>query len=296
MDRFVEITAYVKVAQLRSFAGAASALSLSPAMVSRHIRALETRVGVKLLSRTTRHVAVTEAGKVYLDRCASILAELALADASVMDLLSANKGTLVVSAPQILGSRYLLPLVLAHRRRFPDVRFDVRLEDQRVQQLDQGVDVVLRVGRLQDSSLICRKISTMRRVICASPAYLSEHGRPERLEDMALHRSVSYGNLPIEEEWRVLGQGRGGLPEWSLRSNNGDTVRQAAVEGVGLCCLPSWSVAADLREGRLVQVLSDLRLPEYGVYMIFARHVSQRVRTFVDLAAPALRASLKQAG
>lgn len=297
MDRFAEITAYVKVAQLRSFAGAASALSLSPAMVSRHIKALETRLGVELLSRTTRRVAVTGAGKAYLDRCVTILGEVAAADGMVNELQSGNKGTLVVTAPQILGSHYLMPIILGHAHMFPDVRFDVRLEDRRLQLLEDGIDVALRVGRLEDSSLICRRISTMRRVICAAPAYLAKSGRPERFEELAAHRFISYGNLPMEEEWRVLGQGRVSPPEWTLRANHADAVRQAAVEGVGLCCLPRWVIAADLREGRLVQVLEHVQLPQYGIFLIFARRqISQRVRIFVDLVAPTLRASLERDG
>ena len=230
MDRLAAIGAFVKVAETHSFSEAARRLRLSKSLVSRQIAALEAELGARLFHRTTRSMTLTEAGRGYFERASRILADLDDANRSVTQLQSAPRGRLRVSAPMSFGFLHLAPALADFLARYPDVEVDITLNDRFVDLVDEGFDVAVRIGSLEDSSLVARKLAPIRRVVCASPAYLNARGVPASPDDLKTHDCVCNTNVPMAREWGFIkSDGRPWPVEvrGRMTTNNGDTLRVA---------------------------------------------------------------------
>jgi DNA-binding transcriptional LysR family regulator len=290
MDRLAAIEAFVRVAECGSFSKAAERLHSSKSVVSRQVGALEAELGARLLHRTTRALTLTEAGRSYFAQAARILADLAEANASVGQLQAAPRGRLRVSAPMSFGFLHLAPAVPDFLDRYPDVEIDLAMNDRYVDLVDEGFDMAVRIGKLEDSSLVARKLAPARRTICAAPAYLQARGVPASPDDLKAHECLCYSNVGLSQEWRfVRPDGRPWPVEvrGRLHANNGDALRAAALRGFGLAVLPSFLVGRDFQSGALVSVLDAFMAQDSGVYAVYphARHLSPKVRAFVDFLA-----------
>ncbi len=293
MDRLQAMRIFVAVADAQGFAGAARQLQLSPPAVTRAVNDLENHLGVRLLTRTTRVVRLTEPGARHAEDCRRILAELADADASVAGMHSAPRGRLVVTAPVMFGALHVTPIVTDYLQRYPEVQAHCLFLDRVVNLLDEGVDVAVRIGELPDSSLQAVRVSQVRRVVCAAPAYLDRHGRPHTPEDLAGHSIVSSHSMSATPDWRLWQQGvpRAVKLQPRMLTTTNDSAMAAAVGGFGLTQLMSYQVAAHVQAGRLEIVLADYEPPALPVHLVHreGRHAAQRVRAFLDLAMERLR-------
>ena len=293
MDRFHLITLFVAVVDANGFAGAARKLSISPPAVTRAVNELENHLGLRLLTRTTRTLRVTDAGERYVQDCRRILAEMAEADESVTGLHSAPRGRLTLSAPALFGRIFVTPIVTEYLQRYPEVAATCLFLDRVVNLLDEGVDVAIRIGELPDSSLQAVRVGQVRRLICASPAYLKNHGCPLTPDDLHQHAIVSASSVTPHPEWRLVDKGtvRSVRLQARMTTTTNDSAVAAVVGGFGLTRLLSYQVAAHLREGRLQAVLSEYESTPLPVHVVHreGRQASQRVRAFIDLAIERLR-------
>jgi DNA-binding transcriptional LysR family regulator len=292
VDRFHLINVFVAVVDSQGFAGAARKLSISPPAVTRAVNELEGHLGLRLLTRTTRTVRVTDAGERYAKDCRRILTELAEADESVTGLHGAPRGSLTVTAPALFGNLFITPIVTEYLLRYPEVSASCLFLDRIVNLVDEGVDVAIRIGELPDSSMQAIRVGQVRRVVCASPDYLRAHGTPLRAEDLQAHTIVSANSVTPHPEWRLLQDGELRTVRLHARmtTTTNDTAVAAVVGGFGLTRLLSYQVAAHLREGRLNTVLDDCEPPPLPVHVVHreGRHASQRVRAFIDMAVERL--------
>jgi DNA-binding transcriptional LysR family regulator len=286
MDRFQEMQAFAAVVDAGSFVGASDALTMSKAAVSRQIAELETRLGVRLLHRTTRKLSLTEEGEVFYARCRELLGGLAEAEAEVTARSGQALGVLKVSAPVSFGLLHLAGLWAGFMAAHPNVSLEVMLSDRMVDLVEEGFDVAVRIARLPSSSLVSRKLSSTRMVLCATPQYLKEHGTPKHPLELAQHRVLAYTLLATGETWGFDG------PEGPvsvkvaprLHSNSGDTCRAAALGHQGIILQPAFLIADDLRSGRLVELLPQYRSLELGIYALYPtrKHVLPKVRLLID--------------
>ena len=288
MDRLAALEAFAKVAETQSFSEAARRLRSSKSAVSRHVAALEADLGARLFHRTTRSLTLTEAGRDYFARTSRILADLAEANASVTQLQAAPRGRLRVNAPMSFGFLHLAPALGDFLARYPEIELDVTLTDRFVDLIDEGVDVAVRIGTLTDSSLVARRLASIRRVLCASPDYLKTHGKPQTPDDLKAHDCLSNTNINITREWRFI-HPEDGSP-WTIEvkgpmnANSGDMLRVAALRGHGFVHLPTFIVGEDLKAGTLVSVLESYIAQDLTLNAVYptARHLSPKVRAFVD--------------
>ena len=288
MDRLSSLQAFVRVAETGSFSEAARRLRSSKSAVSRQVSALEAELGARLLHRTTRSLTLTEAGRGYFERAARILADLDEADRSVSALQTAPRGRLRVNAPMSFGFLHLAPAIPDFLSRYPEVEIDMIMNDRFVDLVDEGFDVAVRIGHLEDSSLVARRLAPIRRVVCASPAYLAARGTPASPDELKMHACLCYSNVP--REWRfVAADGRPWPVEVKgpLSANNGDALRIAALKGVGMINQPTFIVGGDLQTGELVSVLADFVPQDLSLHAVYphSRHLSPKVRAFVDFLA-----------
>ncbi len=290
MDRLTAIEAFVRVAEARSFSEAARRLRSSKSAVSRNVGALESELGVRLFHRTTRSLTLTEAGRGYFERATRILADLEEANLAVSQLQSAPRGRLRVSAPMSFGFLHLAPALPDFLARYPEVAVDLAMNDRFVDLIDEGFDVAVRIGALEDSSLIARKLAPMRRVVCASPAYLEARGVPLSPDGLEDHECLCNSNIAPSQEWRFTALDGKPWPvevKGRLSANNGDALRVAALKGQGFANLPTFIVGGDLQAGALVTVLDEFISQDMAMSAVYphSRHLSPKVRAFVDFLA-----------
>jgi len=285
VENWGQLEAFAAVVEARGFSAAARRLGRTTSSLSRQVRALEDRLGVRLLDRTTRRVSPTAAGRAFHERARSILAELAEAEAAVTHLEAEPRGRLRLSAPLDFGRLHLAGPLAGFAARHPGVSLDVELTDRFVDLVEEGFDVVVRIAQLADSSLHARRIAPCRRVLCASPGYLERLGRPAGVADLAGHERIAY--VPSgSERWhfRSAGGPRAiGVPE-RHRANNGELMRALAVAGQGIALLPTFIACDDLRAGRLVALFTDELDEDLAIHAVYPhrRHLSARVRLLVD--------------
>jgi DNA-binding transcriptional LysR family regulator len=287
MDRLDSMEAFVRVADNRSFSEAARRLGLSKSVVSRQVSALEAHLGARLFHRTTRSLSLTEIGQAYYERCSRILAEIEEANLSVSSLQTEPRGKLRINAPMSFGVLHLARLLPSFLERYPQIDIDMAMNDRFVSLIDEGFDVAVRIGKLEDSSLIARYLGPARQVVCASPAYLERHGAPATPADLATHGCLTYSNRPTPDEWSFRASDGRRWPievHGRLRVNNGDALREAALKGVGIVTLPSFIVGCDLQAGTLVALLTDYTPQDLAINAVYPhnRHLSPKVRAFVD--------------
>lgn len=293
MDRFHLINTFVAVVDTNGFADAARKLNMSPPAVTRAINELEAHLGLRLLTRTTRTVRVTDAGQRYVQDCRRILAEMAEADESVSGMHAAPRGRLTITAPVLFGGLYVTPIVTDYLMRYPQVNASCMFLDRVVNLLDEGVDVAVRIGELPDSSMQATRVGQVRRVICAAPEYLAQHGIPQTPDDLQQHTIVSANSVTPNPEWRLMDKGEPVTVRLQARmiTSTNDSAVMAAIGGFGLTRLLSYQVAEHLRAGRLKTVLPDFEPAPLPVHVVHreGRQAPQRVRAFLDLATERLR-------
>jgi DNA-binding transcriptional LysR family regulator len=289
MDRLTSLTAFVRVVDSGGFSAAARRLNMSTTMVSNHVQALEERLGARLLHRTTRKVSLTEVGRAYYDRCTQILADIEQADDIAGALQSTPRGTLrIYTATHIVP--FVAPVVAQFLTSFPDVKVDLNMGERAIDIIDEGFDVAIRLTPPPDSSLIVRSLATWRHVLCASPGYLEKHGRVEQLSALSERNCVRHVLYPFGDEWHFID--RKGMPatvriSGNLVTNSGETLRSAALDGIGVSLAAGFLVHDDLEAGRLVRLLPEYRPVELSMNAVYPHrhHLSAKVRTFIDMLA-----------
>ncbi|MGV2289100.1 LysR family transcriptional regulator [Trinickia sp. YCB016] len=288
MDRLTSMAVFVKAAETGSFASAGEALSMSSQLVGKHVRFLEERFGMRLISRTTRRQSLTEAGRAFYERSKAVLAEVEAAEALADSLQAVPRGKLRVNAPVSWGAYSLTPMLARYVRKYPEVSVDLTLTDRVVDLIDEGYEAVIRVAPIADSGLIARPLAPFRLVVCASPAYLAEYGTPERPEDLAEHECVgfAYWARPPAVDWEF--KSAQGTHRVRLKSrfsiNNGQALRAAAVEGAGIVLQPRDMLQEDLAAGRLVELLPGFEAPSLPMHLLYApdRRPTPKLRSFID--------------
>ncbi len=279
--------AFVAVADLEGFAPAARKLGVSASNVTRLIAALEERLGARLLQRTTRQVALTDAGSRYLERARRILADVEEAESSAQDERTRPGGRLVISAPVGFGRLHVSPIVTSYLERYSDVSVDLRLSDRMVNLVEDGVDLAVRIGHLPDSTLVARHAGLMRRIVVASHAYLKTRGEPRRPREISAHDTIQFGAMTAVPDWRFVEDGRevrvATTPRFS--TNSADAAIQYAEAGGGLTRVLAYQVAESLKAQRLQIVLAAFEPPALPIHIVYptSRLLSAKVRTFIDL-------------
>ena len=282
--------ALVAVVETGSFTAAADRLGVAKSAVSRRVSALEERLGAQLLRRTTRRLNLTDTGQSFYEHSARILADLEEAEAAVAQEHGELRGTLKVALPLSFGIRHMCEPIAEFSRRHPRVTFDLDLNDRRVDLLQEGADLAVRIGRLADSSLIARRLFESRTVVCCSAQYLQAHGMPETPEDLAAHRCLVYGNLPDPSTW--VCHDKDGFEhrvsvQVAMSATSGDFLCAAAAQGLGIAIQPTFIAGQAIRAGELQPILTDYEWPVTPAYAVYppTRHLSYRVREFIDFLA-----------
>jgi DNA-binding transcriptional LysR family regulator len=287
MDRIDAMQAFVAVADLQGFAPAARKLGLSPSGVTRLIAALEDRLGARLLQRTTRKVALTDVGARYLERARRILADVEEAEGAAEGERIRPSGRLVVSAPVGFGRLHVSPVMSAYLKRYGEVAGELRLEDRMINLVEDGVDLVVRIGHLADSSLVVRQVGEMRRIVVAAPAYLEAHDEPQTPAAIAAHATIQFGATAAPPDWRFLEDSREirVTPAPRFVTNSADAAIQYAESGGGLTRVMFYQAADALRRGGLRIVLAKYEPPPLPIHLVYptSRLLSAKVRAFIDL-------------
>jgi len=287
-DRISGMQVFARVAGLGSLSAAARALGMSQTMATKHIAALEARLGVKLLHRTTRRIALTEAGRRYLEASERILADLAEADAAASADRLDVQGVLRVNAPVSFGVREIAPLLPQFERQHSSLKVELGLNDRFVDLIEEGWDVALRIGELADSSLIARRLAPCRTVVCAAPGYLKAHGTPRKIADLAAHNCLGYtlSRLAGADRWHFGKSGNVSVKvAGNLRANNGEALMTAAIAGQGLVYQPVFLVSAALKARRLIALKLDQPTVDLGgIAVVYPsdRRPPAKVRAFID--------------
>jgi DNA-binding transcriptional LysR family regulator len=292
MSVFDDMTVFVRAVEVGSFSGAAQQLGIAKSIVSRRILSLESRLGTSMFHRSTRRLSLTETGLAYYERARRILADVAEAEDVASQLHGELKGRLKIAAPMSFGYRHLSPVVTDFLRAHPQVDIELDLNDRRVDLISEGFDIAVRIGSLPDSSIISRTLAPCRHVVCASPAYLAAHGKPQTPAELASegHVCLAYNNRPRAEQWRFLID-----RVWTdvpvkarhIHSNNGDILCEAAIAGLGIIVLPTFIVNDAIATGALEVLLAGYEVASPSILAVWppSRHLSGKVRAFVDLLA-----------
>ncbi len=293
MDRLLEMQTFCAVVEANSFVAASEAMGVSKAAVSRYINELESRLGARLLHRTTRRLSLTAEGEVFYVRCRELLAGVEEAEAELTSRTGVAKGVLRINAPVSFGILHLAPLWGEFHARYPDVELNIDLSDRLVDIVEEGFDLAIRIATLKNSTLVSRRITSTRLVVCASPEYLKAHGTPAQPEDLALHKVIAYSNLATGNDWHFEGpQGPVStrVRPW-MHANNGETCCAAAVAHQGVIHQPGFLVREDLDAGRLVELMPDYRSAELGVYAVYPtrKFVTPKLRALVDFLGAAFQ-------
>ena len=293
MDKFLEMQTFAAVVDAGSFVKAADALAMSKAAVSRYVGDLESRLGVRLLHRTTRRLSLTEEGQVFHARCKDLLSDIDEAEAEITSGIADASGLVRVNAPVTFGIRHLARLWGDFRALHPKVTLDVTLADRVVDLVEEGYDLAIRIASLPNSTLISKRLSTTRMVLCASPQYLEERGTPRHPGELADHAIIAYSYWSTKDEWHFDGpHGKVSVrTQPCIHTNSGDTCRAAALVHQGVILQPTFLVGEDLAVGRLVELMPEFRSIELGIYAVYPtrKHVSPKVRLLIDFLAESFR-------
>ena len=287
MDTLKSMRVFAAVVASGSFSDAAEHLGISRAMASKYVQHLEEHLGTRLLQRTTRKLGLTESGRSYYEHCSQILLEIDEAEAGAANLTATPRGTLRLTMPVSFSIRYVGPLITRYLANYPEVQIDASLTDRRIDLIEEGLDLALRIGPSPAPGLIARRLGSDRVVVCGAPTYLERCGVPNTPEELAHHNCVLYTYSNAGNEWKMRGpDGRKHTVKVSgnVRANNGDLLNQVVLGGAGLMCQPGFLVAEEIRAGRLVEVLTDYIFEPIGIYAVYPsrKHLSAKIRTFVD--------------
>ena len=293
MDRFQELKVFIAVAEEQSFAAAARRLQQSPPPVTRAITSLEKRLGVTLLSRSTRHVRLTDTGEQYLQEARRILADLALADEQASGINAEPNGSLSVTAPLMFGQLHVVPGVVEYLRRYPETQVSVALLDRVVNLLEEGFDAGVRIGELPDSGMRAIRVGAVRTVVCASNGYLKKHGVPKHPSELSQHSIISVATSTSPRQWRFYENRQTVTVRVNprLSATNVEGCLSAVLEDFGMARLLSYQIEPHLLKGDIRIVLDEFEPTALPVQIIHreGRHVSVKLRAFIDLMADRLR-------
>jgi DNA-binding transcriptional LysR family regulator len=287
MSRLTEMEAFATVVEEGGFTDAARKMGISKSAVSKHVSALETRLGARLLSRTTRSVNPTEIGLAYYDRAARILNDAGEADALVAELHATPSGSLQVSAPSDLGAHVVSPLLGPFLDAYPDIAVNLELGHQDVDLMGEGFDLAIRIGEQKDSSLRARKLCEVEYRLVASPHYLAQHGVPRQISDLLDHKLLQSSNRPGRGVWKLPAPD-GNKVRFSasggLSVNDGKILLQAAISGMGIAWVPDFLYAKALRQGNITHVLPSMPVERQNVYVVYppGRFTQPKTRAFID--------------
>lgn len=293
MDKYQEIRVFTRVADCGSFVAASDSLKMSKAAVSRYVSDLEHRLGARLMHRTTRKLSLTPDGEIFLSRCRAILESIEESEEEISKRGLTASGTLRITAPVSFGIRHLAPLwsdfLIAH----PQVKIELELSDRVINLVEEGFDLAIRIGKLNDSTLVSRQITSTRLVLCASPDYLKRRGTPSHPAELVEHETFSYSLLSTGHTWKFDGpEGRVDVRvSPRMTSNNGDTGVEVCVRGGGIHLWPTFLIEEYLRAGSLVEVLPDFKASNFGIHAVYPsrKHVSPKVRVLVDFLVNRLK-------
>ncbi|ACV26658.1 LysR family transcriptional regulator [Kangiella koreensis] len=287
MDKLDLMQAFISVVQQGSFTSAAEQLGTSTQLVSKYVSQLESDLKVRLLHRTTRSVTVTEAGQAYLERAQQILSDIETLEGSIKEEGDEPRGRLRISAPMSFSTLHLGKLLAEYQQQYPEVTIDLQLNDRKVDIVEEGFDLAIRIGDLESSSLIARKIAPIQLVMCASPDYLHQHGEPQSLEELKGHRYLHYSyrneDLPAlvstQSASMVLNRQKG-----SIAANNGEVLAKAAVAGAGIVLQPTFIVGPYIAQGKLKPILKQHQQEPLGLYAVYPhrKYLSGKVQSFID--------------
>lgn len=286
-----QLRSFLAVVRAGSFVGAADATGLSKAAVSRHVAELEAHLGVRLLHRTTRRLALTDDGQRFQARAADLVASLEELEAETLSSGGEAVGRLRINAPVTFGNLHLAPLWPRFLAANPKVALDITLNDRVVDLVDEGFDVAIRISSRLDPQLVSRRLATSRVVLCASPGYLAAHGTPAHPRELAGHAIFAYSYWSGGDDWTFEGPDGAATVRVDprMRTNSGDTCREAALQDQGIVLQPDFLVGPDLREGRLIELLPEYRALELGVHAVYAtrKHLPMKTRRLIDFLVEA---------
>ncbi len=286
MDRIDAMRAFVTVATEGSFTAAADRLEMSPQLVSKYVSQLEQHLGTRLLNRTTRRVHLTEAGARYCQGAQQILGDIEDMESQLGDMQESAQGRLRISAPVSFAAHHLAPMLCDFQRQNPGVSVDLQLNDRKVDIVEEGFDIALRIGHLRSSSMIAKRIAPVRIVAVASPEYLAEYGTPSHLEDLQKHRYLRYSYVESDTTFsmhRWLRE-KGIDPRNEIACNNGDVLVQAAIEAGGIAIQPTFITGPAIAAGKLKILLQEFEPEPMGLYAVYAHRqlMASKVRSFID--------------
>ncbi|WP_415887779.1 LysR family transcriptional regulator [Neptuniibacter sp. QD37_6] len=290
MNEFSQIKTFVALVESGSISKAAEKMDVAVSAVSRRLKELESSLGVQLIQRTTRKMHLTEVGERFYQRCGKLLDDFEEAKQEASNAATSLSGTLKIATPLSFGVAHLSPAIAAFMHLHPEVKIDLDMSDRRVDLVEEGIDLAIRIGTLEDSSLMARKLALVRHVVCASPEFLTQYGTPNKPEDLARMPALCYGNLSQPDIWYFRDQenntGSIKVP-LRMRSTNGDALVEAAVAGLGILCEPSFIVHGAVKRGVLTPVLTDYQWYAMNIYAVYphTKHVPARVRAFIDFLA-----------
>jgi DNA-binding transcriptional LysR family regulator len=287
MDRLECLESFIAVVESGQFSAAAERLGLGKSVISRRISDLEEYLGALLIQRTTRRLSLTEAGRTFYPRAVQLLEDLAEAEQSVSASQHALSGRIRLAAPLSFGVMHLAPALNSFMTRHPGVLLDMDFNDSQVDLIQEGVDLALRIGRLEDSTMVALPLAPIRAVACASPGYLAQYGTPQTPQALTNHHCLCYTNLPEPQKWQFVdsdGQSHSVRVDNRMQANNGQIILEAAASGHGICLSPTFIAYRTILEGRLTPILTDYKVPEATAYAIYPnrRFIPQRVRVLSD--------------
>ncbi|HWQ38684.1 MAG TPA: LysR family transcriptional regulator [Burkholderiales bacterium] len=301
MDRLTAMELFVRIVETGSFSAVAREMDMTQPTVSKQLSALEHKLKVRLLNRSTRQLSLTEAGSEYYEACKRILDQVRETEANLGRLQGQLAGLLKINTSIALGQMYVGPLTLKFQKLHPEVEVDLALVDRFVDVVEEGVDVAIRIGRLGDSNLVARRLGKTRRVAVATPAYLKKHGVPKTPQELVHHNCILYAYLSTGNEWMFQGPDGQEIRvkvSGNFRTNNGEAIRQAVLNDLGVAVTPEWIAQKDIESGAMRAILTNFAPTLMDIHAVYpsGRHLSAKVRAYVDFLRaefqriPALRA------
>jgi len=293
MDKFADIETFIAVVESGTFSAAGERLCVAKSVVSRRISQLEKRLDSRLLHRTTRRLSLTEAGKHFYQRGVQVLADLDDAEQSISNQSKDLRGPIKLAAPLSFSIKHLSGPIASFLNEYPAIELVLDLNDRTINLIEEGVDMAIRIGELEDSSMVARRLGTVRHVTCASEVYLKKHGRPEHPDDLQRHIGLQYSNLSYKQQWQYLsstGKTMVAQPHIRVRANNGDVLAAYAAAGLGIVAGPTFVLSPYLKAGALIPLLCEYQRPSVGIYALYpeGRLMPKRVRVFSDFLAQQL--------
>ncbi|MEH6557331.1 MAG: LysR family transcriptional regulator [Oceanicoccus sp.] len=287
MNEFRQIKTFVALVESRSISKAAEKMDIAVSAVSRRLKELESSLGVQLVQRTTRKMHITEAGEKFYRRCGRLLDDFEEAKQEASNTATTLSGTLKIATPLSFGVAHLSPAIAAFMHLHPQIKIDLDMSDRRIDLVEEGLDLAIRIGTLEDSSLMARKLASVRHVVCASPDFLNRHGMPKTPQDLSELPALCYGNLSQPGTWHYRDKDNNPsnvkVP-MRMRATNGDALVEAAIAGLGILCEPSFIVHGAVERGVLIPVLTDYQWYAMNIYAVYpqTKHMPARVRAFID--------------